>query len=87
MCPGPADDDENDLLRELEVMMDQNSPEVDQLELGMAKLSVDDKEGGEDNRHFLEQLPPVPAGAIALSPGQRADRTKQQAHPKPLLAT
>lgn len=88
LCPGPAGEDEDDdLLRELKGMMEpeleHQETELDQLELNMAKLSVHEEE---DNRHLLEQLPPVPTGGMAPSPKQRVRRTEEQVHPKPLLA-
>lgn len=58
-------------------------PDLDQLEVHMAKLSVKDEEGG--NRHLSEQLPPVPTGTLTTPP--RPDRTEKQVHSKPLLAT
>jgi hypothetical protein len=69
-----ADDDE--LLRDLEALMDQE-PEVDQLELHMAKLSVSEEK---DEIGLLEDLPPVPTGALATPPALAAtDRTKKEA--------
>ena len=82
-------EEEEELLHELENLTDQEAesgklqqPQMDELELHMAKLSVKEgarERGEERDRRLLEELPPVPTGAIV--PPQRMGKTK------PVLAT
>ncbi len=69
-----------------------SSPEAlsdNELQLHMAKLSIEDKEEDDANsRHSLEQLPPVPTEPIATPPQRARDnRTTEKRSSSLVLAT